>query len=132
MNKEKEKIRILYLNVDQYEPHSLNIDDDLHEFYKLIKCDLVEIVNRKIGSRRFSVICDEEGLMKEDIVVSAINKKGEPMFVGNLIIASAETGEDGELKGLTNEEFLYLRQFVKIMCTYKKPEGYNVLTNCEF
>lgn len=77
---------------------------ELEDYYRLIGCDCIDIVARKIGDKYFEIICDDEGLLKENPRISAIDKnKMKPALVGNLLIAGP-TDEDGELTSLTDKD----------------------------
>lgn len=126
-------MKVVYLNVkDGKAPEVLEIKDDLQEFYKLIDCRTVDIVNRKIGHKRFDIICDDEGLFTDSPKISAIDNFGEPMLVGNLIIVGTANDEDGNLAGLTDNEAKYVTERIQKMFTHKYPEGYYMLTQCEY
>ena len=56
----------------------------LQDYYRLIGCDCIEITNREIRGKRYDIICDDEGLLKAEPQVSAVNGRGEAMLVGNL------------------------------------------------
>lgn len=84
-------------------PEIIEFKDDLQLYYKLIQCDTIDIVMRKINGTYYNIICDDEGLLKENPIVSAVNNKFQPMLVGNLIIAG-NTDDDGNLLGITEEQ----------------------------
>lgn len=122
----------IYLNVkDGKTPEVMEIQDDIQEFYKLIGCRTIDIVNRKIGRKRFDIICDDEGLFTESPKISAIDNLGKPMLVGNLIIVGT-ADEEGNLVGLTDNEAKYVTERIQKMFTHKYPEGYYMLTQCEY
>lgn len=106
--------------------------ETLEDYYKYIKCTSVDIVQRKIGRKKYEIICDDEGLFEENPKISAINNMGEPMLVGNLLIARFAYGEDGKLTSLTEEDVKYIEQHVVKMCTHNFPQGYLMLTQCEY
>lgn len=85
------------------------IEDKLSAYYEVLHCDLVEIVPRRIGGRRFCIICDEEGLLKSGCRVSGIFTSGRPALVGNLFICHT-SGSD--LDSLTDDDFAFLRGFI--------------------
>lgn len=125
-------IGVVYLNVKQgAKPIFMEVGDDLREFYKLIDCDCIDIINRKIGNKRFSIICDDNGLLVENPKISAIDNLGQPMLVGNLIIVSANN-ENGELESLSLNEAIYVCERIQKMYTRKYPNGYYMLTQCEY
>lgn len=105
--------------------------ETLQDYYKHIECTCVDIVQRKIGRKRYEIICDDEGLFEESPKISAINNMGEPMLVGNLLIAGLADGE-GNLTPLTEEDVKYIEKYVITMCTRNFPQGYMMLTQCEF
>lgn len=124
-------MKVVYLNVEKGQtPEVLDIKDDLQEFYKLIACHCIDITNRKIGRKRFDIICDDEGLLKDSPKISAINNLGQPMLCGNMIIVNSD--EDGNLVGLTDKDAEYVLCRIQKMYTHKYPKGYYVLTQCEY
>ena len=84
----------------------VDIADELKEYYRLIDCSTIDITMRKVGSTAYDIICDDEGLLKSDPIVSMISDKyhdkPEPMLVGNLLFAHHDT--EGNMTGLTDEE----------------------------
>lgn len=85
----------------------LSLRDTLDEYYAALHCDTIDIVTRKIGGRLFSIVCDDEALLKDDPIVSAISGRRKPMLFGSLFVVSADN-EDGELVGLTDDECRYV------------------------
>ena len=77
---------------------ALEIKNDLEEFYKLVDCGCIDIVERKIGNKIYDIVCDDEGLLKMNSNPSMIDKKGNIMLVGNLLICHHD--EDGNLTSL--------------------------------
>lgn len=67
---------------------AVEIDKSLESYYKTLHCDLIEIPIYKFGGKNYAVICDEEGLLKQQPVISAIDKNGKPALVGSLFIVN--------------------------------------------
>ncbi|MBR6984650.1 MAG: hypothetical protein IKH75_14220 [Ruminococcus sp.] len=107
----------------------------LDDYYELIGCRCVDIVERTVGTprshMRFNIICDDEGTFTEDPLISAIDNLGRVMLVGSLIITGG-VDEDGELIGLTEKELKKLAKCVQILPTRLHPEGRIMLTQCEY
>lgn len=103
----------------------------LEDYYKYIKCTSVDIVRRKIGRKRYAIICDDEGLFEDSPKISAINNMGEPMLVGNLLIAKLGYKEN-DFTSLKEEDVKYIEQRIVKMCTHNFPQGYLMLTQCEY
>lgn len=96
-------MKCIYLNVEQQAlPKVIDIEDNLKVFYKLIGCEYVDITRRKIGDKYYDIICDDEGLYKENPIISAVDNTYKPMFVGNLIISKAD--DEGELIDLSEND----------------------------
>lgn len=96
-------MKVVYLNVENRElPKVIDIEDNLDVFYELIGCRCIDIVQRKIGHKYFDVICDDEGALKEDCIVSAVDTQFCQMLVGNLIISNSDN--EGNLIDLSDED----------------------------
>lgn len=127
--KERE-MKGLLLNLNDNKTEVVEVNS-LQDYYNLIGCNLIEIVSRKIGRKRFDIVCDEEGTFVAEPKISAIDNLGAPMFVGNLIICG-QADEEGELTDLSGRDINYIKQRIVKMCTHKHPEGYLMLTQCEY
>ena len=126
-------MQVIFLNVnDNKAPESRIIKDKLQTFYDLIGCSSIDIVRRRIGKRYFTIICDDEGLLKDNPKISAISNLGEVRLVGNLVICSNDVTEDGELIGLTDDEAAYISERIQHLYTRQHPKGYYILTQCEY
>lgn len=94
-------IKVLYLNVKTNSIHCLVIKDSITEYYKLLDCDSIDIIRRRIGLKYYSIIVDDEGLLTSDRIVSALGN--DEVLVGNLIITGLPDNE-GNLRSLTYAE----------------------------
>ncbi len=127
------EMQVIFLNVnDNKAPEKLNIKDDLQSYYNLLECNTIDIVRRKIGKRYFNIVCDDEGALLDRAKISAISNLGEIRLVGNLIICAGDITEDGDLIGLTDDQAEYVKQHIEFLCTRQNPEGYYILTQCEY
>lgn len=105
--------------------------DGLDDFYRILNCRCIDIIHRKIGDTECTLIIDDEGLLKDDPIVSAIDVTGLPCLVGNILIASDRT-VDGELTELTNEEVQDIMFNVAEITTLKRSEPYRVLVEVDY
>lgn len=107
---------------------------DLQLFYKKIECNCIDIAVRRINGRPFNIVLDDEGLLKEDPIVSAIDGNGNPMFVGNLMFFGGETTEDGELVGLTDAEIDHILRSISLVMMPKASNipDHLVIAKCEY
>lgn len=77
--------------------------DELGTYYATLGCDLIDIVRRKIKGKDFAIVCDEEGLYKENSHISMMDSRYQtPLLVGNLFICNM--GQRGNLKSLTESD----------------------------
>jgi hypothetical protein len=127
------EMQVIFLNVnDNKAPEKLNIKDDLQSYYNLLECNTIDIVRRKIGKRYFNIVCDDEGALLDRAKISAVSNLGDIRLVGNLIICAGDITEDGDLIGLTDDQAEYVKQHIEFLCTRQNPEGYYILTQCEY
>ena len=101
--------------------------------HSLLHCDCIDIVSRAIGhgrsSKRFDIICDDEGTFKMNAKISAIDNLGRPMLVGSLLVANHDA--EGNTVSLSDEECEFVLAHVEKLGTRKYPDGYMMLTQCE-
>lgn len=81
-------------------------ENDLDTIYKILECDcidplIIDIVTRTIGTKAFTIVCDNNGLLNANPVPSAVDAKGYPMLVGNIFICNRN---GPELTSLSNED----------------------------
>ena len=72
----------------------ITISNTLDALYNVLNCDLIDIPYLTLGTKEFCVIVDDEGLLKNSPKISAVSDTGKPMLVGNLLLVSADGGED--------------------------------------
>lgn len=119
------------LDVKEAKAERIEIEDELQEFYRVIGCDWIDITQRRIGGKPFSIVCDDEGLFVDNPKISAIDLIGNPMLVGNLLILSANN-TDGELESLTEAEAAHILKRVVKIKTKNYPDEYPILTQVEY
>lgn len=109
------------------------VEDSLDSYYELLHTDLIDIQTRAIGyqnKKPYAIICDDEGLLKFEPKISAIDNVGNVMFVGNLFIV--KNGSDGELASLDREDVDYLSRFIQMQGTARFPTPYPILHQVEY
>ena len=96
-------MKMLLLDVEKRDVKMVEANG-LDDYYKLIGCDYVDIIHRRIGDVEVEIVLDDEGLLVENPKPSAISVDGTPWLFGNLLIASGRVTDDGELTELTEYE----------------------------
>ena len=82
----------------------VEIPNSLDGYYKLLDCQTIDIVRRKIGGKYYDIVCDDEGLFKETVMVSAVDKDNKAMLVGKLLICNHD--KHGNEASLTQDDIL--------------------------
>lgn len=105
-------IKAYYIDPKNNIAEAREITSELSTYYELIHTDVIDIVNRGFTNckRRFDIICDDEGLFKDDQYISAIDERMQPMLVGALLV-TGEADDEGELTSLTDEDVRVLERF---------------------
>lgn len=132
----KNLLRGVLVDVEKETASIVEIPDELDEFYKILNCSCIDITVRRIGYNyhnkiRVNIVCDDEGLLKNDPKISAINNLGNPELCGNLFIVGG-TIIDGNLTSLSEYEATTILGKVQKISTRKYPAGYPILTQCEY
>lgn len=131
---EVQKVKGVLLDIEKNEAKVVEFEPRLQQYYDLLHCGSIEIVPRNIGynrsHRRFDIVCDEEGTYKEGNKISAIDNLGRVMFVGSLLVVNR--AENGETASLTDKECEFVLSKIQKMYTRNHPEGYLMLTQCEY
>ena len=99
----------------------VEIEKSLKSYYKILNCDLIDITSRYIGGKLFDIICDDEGLFKEDFIASAVTSYNRIALVGNLFVVKFD-GNDDETS-LDDEEIEHILNHVKMVKCNLYEEG---------
>lgn len=121
------KLRGVLVDVYANEAKEIEIEDSLDELYRVCRCSCIDISNYYIGGRKFSCVVDDEGLLKKDPIISAINLiDHQVMLAGNIFIVNANY-MSGDLVSLTDEEIKFILKNVRKLAT-----GHIMLTNVSY
>ena len=124
------KITGILIDVINNKASVVTVEDALKSYYSILHCDLIDIQTRRIGGRTYTIVCDDEGLLKKPVKISALNDMGDPMFVGNLFIV--KTGDDYELTGLNDDDIKHLNQHIHMQGTIRFPDPYPMVHQVEY
>lgn len=70
------------------------IEKSLDSYYATLRCSCIDIVSRVIGGECYDIICDDEGLLKDEPYVAAVDHYGNVAFVGAIFLVNYDGGED--------------------------------------
>lgn len=118
MNKDLKHTIGLVIDIDKGAHMECFDQTDTHAFlkhmYRLIDCDLIDIVYARIGGVNVEIVVDDEGLLKEKRRFSAIRGNETegfaPWLVGNLIVFGQS--DDEYHTGLTEEEAATIYEYL--------------------
>lgn len=97
-------------------------DDSLNEFYKILKCDLIDIVGCKIGGKNYDLVVDDEGLFNNRPIISVMSE-GQPRLWGNVLVCKHD--------GRGNEVSLSLMEMLEIVEHIKVTTNNNIVLDVE-
>lgn len=114
---------------DAFGAKIVEIEDTVENLQKLCHCGCIDIARRKIGGKYYEIVCDDEGLLQEEVKPSAIGKSKEVMLVGNLFIVG-KANSHGELTSLSEKDCESIMQ--NVGTAYTRTACWPVLKNVEY
>ena len=124
-------MKLLLLDVENNELKTVEANG-LDDYYKYLNCRTIDIVYRKINDVECNIICDDEGLLKQNPKVSAVDITGKPILVGNLLVASGKVTDDGELIEPTPEEIQHFMENTAEVTTSVYKEPFRIFVEMEY
>lgn len=123
-------IKGVLIDVSNDNVEVIEIEKSLESYYRVLNCETIDIVSRKIGDKWFDIVCDDEGLFVANPKISAIDNMGKPQLVGNLFIVKFN-GED-DITSLNEDDIRYVMKRVVVIGTNHYPNGYPMLTQLKY
>lgn len=87
----------------------VKVENSLIELYKLLDCDLIQVVERKIGNKVYDIICDEEGLLKPNFQSAICTNYTENLY-GNILIVNHD--DEGNFTSLDDDEIIDINKSI--------------------
>jgi hypothetical protein len=109
-----EKMLGLLINVKDNEIHEIEIDENnvLKDIKEAIGCDLVDVVaDINVGGRRYDIIVDDEGLLKEDRKPAARCMDAEQILFGNIVLLNHDY-DNQEWKSLSKSDVSNINEHI--------------------
>lgn len=125
-------MKVLLLDTEKTTPQIIDTEGGLASWYKLLKCDRIDIQSLQVTGQYYDFICDDEALFKERAKPTALNQDKEPVLVGNIIICRAD--EEGHEATLTDADIKELLKHIVILTekTEEKPEQWLAIFGAEY
>lgn len=113
-------MKVLLIDTGNLQPQVIETAGGIREWYRLIKCDMIDITSLNIGGRYYDVIVDDEGLLKDGIKPTVLDTGYKPLLVGNLVIVVNSKITDFNVAAVSNGiEVSYISNDTKKFCRYK-------------
>ena len=90
----------------------MTIDGSLESIYDAMGVECIEIVERTIAGKIYTIVCDDEGLLKDKPIPSATSDAYTTMFVGPLFVTN-DGGSD--LASLTPADVKFIRRNIGVV-----------------
>lgn len=104
-------LKTLLFNVKKNTMTEVEIEDKLQLFYSALGVDIIELPMRSIGGKVFTIMCDEEGLLKDGARVSCISRSNiDDIIAGNVMFFNDDGC--GDLESLTDDDIDLIRSNV--------------------
>lgn len=121
------KITVIYFDVaGKKAPVKMEIRDEIDEYYRLINCDTIDIISRKINDVPVCVVLDDEGYFKRDIKISGRDKAESEFLVGNLII-TGRADKEGDLTSLSPADITKIAEGIERIYCYPNKFEYCII-----
>ena len=104
--------------------------DGLDDYYKHLKCDCIDIPIRVVGTVEYDIICDDEGLLKSNPIISAVDKNLRPMLVGNLLFSHHNI--DGETTSCSESDMSNLKHHLVTLYNWMADKHQTVVRSVEY
>ena len=90
----------------------------------MLDCDLIQVVERKIGDKVYDIICDEEGLLKPNFESAICTNYTENLY-GNILIVNHD--DEGDFTSLDDDEIKDINKSIFEMIDLSKLKIRKVL-----
>jgi hypothetical protein len=122
-------MRAMLLDVYTQEVKIVDVESNIYAWYELLNCDMVEMPERKIENKYFTFICDEEGLLKSEPIISVMGADGSAMITGSILICN---WEEGDITDLTEEDIKLISKHVRQLIDFSSGQILNVIADVEY
>lgn len=124
---DKRMITGVLIKPDEGTAEKATIENSLDSLYAALDCDVINIAGRTICGHPYDIVCDENGLLRNDYYVSAVDEKKHPMLIGRLFVCHHD--DEGELTSLTDHEIKHVLKQCRLAVRANTPnrEYYRML-----
>lgn len=102
----------------------LDIESTLENYYSLLKCHTIDMVRRSIAGHHFTIVCDDEGLMIDDPIPTAVFADGSIALYGNIMIEGLPDS-CGNSTGLSDKDIIWIGRNIEKLSFSFDGKSYN-------
>lgn len=108
-----EKKQLTGFLVDPYKRLAvqMTIDNTLEALHDAMGVECIDIATRTVDGKIYTIVCDDEGLLKDKPIPSATTPHRTTMFVGPIFVTN-DGGND--LASLTPDDVKYLKRNIGV------------------
>lgn len=128
----KRTITGVLIDTEKKTASRVTLNDDLSALYKALNCRLVDFTIRTVAGRTVGIICDDEGLLTDDPIISAFTGTYAPALCGNLFVVSPYADDEGNWLSLPDDDIAHVIRNARIFPTRRHPEGVIALYPCDY
>lgn len=100
--------------------------ENYNDYYSLLECTNINVHAVSLSGHSYHIISDDEAMLLQNPRISAIDRSGNILYMGNLLIAA---NDNGEIASLSKDDIRVIKAHYKRIATEKYPKGYPMLTN---
>lgn len=101
------------------------IENDIHEYHRLLDCELFDITSVRVNGVCYDVFCDDEGLFKSNPKPSIVDIKGKVRVVGKCFFAGHD--EEGNTISLEGKDIRNIMNRIRMVMNSSTGKYYEVI-----
>lgn len=123
-------MKAIWIDVESDEVKVIDTKADLKAMYAMCNCDCIDIAVRSIGGKPYNIVVDDEGLLKSNWTIGALNHDNELMLAGNLVVLGINR-RTCDFAGLTDADVENIMGYVREVIDFAAGSMHPVL-ECEY
>ena len=115
------KIKGILIDVDNNQVKVVEVNNDLDDIRKLIRCKYIDIIRRPVHGKEYTFVIDDEGLLPEAPIPSCVSSE-RVEIVGNTFVVNDNCSGD-DIASLNDDDIELIQK--NIVSTVLKDKNTN-------